>query len=165
MPNNHALRSLAVASLVTLTLLLGSCKKPGPVGRCLFVGSDIGLELDFDRPVAVTVEALAADGKSWEATAYALITPNIHRVMLLRPEGTGELRFTLGVDGKLFDQRDGSMVADGSTLVTESLGKRSIELRDASICSQLQIRRGTIATIRLDEVGKTTLTSTRPYPQ
>lgn len=165
MPNHHPLRLIAAATLAAMTFTLGSCKSPGPTGRCLMIGSDTALELDFDRPVAITVEALAADGKSWEATAYALITPNISRVAIIRPVGTEDLRFTLGVDGKLFDQNDGSMVADGSSLVVESLSKRPIAIRDASIGSQLQIRNGTIATIQLDQVNKITLTTTRPFPR
>jgi len=153
------------AGLAALSLILVACKTDAPTGRCLMIGSDVALELDFDDPVAITVEAQTAEGRSWTATSYATITRGIRQVTIIRPPINGDLRLTLGIDGKLFDRADGSVLADGSQTIIESLNSRPVDIRDARITAQLQVSRGTIATVSLDETAKTTKTSTRTFPR
>jgi hypothetical protein len=129
------------------------------------IGADIALELDFAEAAAVTIETRAGEGQPWMPVGYALITRNIQRVSFLRPPATDELRLTVGIDGKLIDSAEGRVLADGSSLVIESLHQQPVAIRDARLQVQLQVRRDTITRLSMNEGGDALSTSTRPFPR
>lgn len=151
-------RILAAALLFAFT----ACGVPS-ADRSVTIGSDIALELDFDDPVVITIESQTADARSWLPIGYLAMPRGVDRVTMNRIEGSADLRFTLGVAGTLVDRADGRVVADGSAATTQNAYARALDVRGARIATQLQVARGTIATIRLE--GATTATTTRPFPR
>ncbi|MBL8754603.1 MAG: hypothetical protein JNK15_14965 [Planctomycetes bacterium] len=160
MPNLR--HHLAPATFLLAAAVVTACSSSaGPSGRHVQLGANIALELGFADSVVLAVEMQAADGRSWQPCGYLALKSGVERVALTGPEGTTDLRVTLGVAGKLVDAKDGTMLADGSTTVVQSTHANPVEVRAARITTQLQIARGTIATVRLD--GSTTKTVTRPF--
>jgi hypothetical protein len=158
-PRAH--RAAHAAGLLA-TIAIVACSGSAPVqGRCVLLGTDMALELAFDDSVVLTIEAQAADMRSFQPCGYLVLKTGIEKVSVTGPIGTTDLRVTLGVGGRLVDREDGKSLADGTKTVIESSYARPVDVRDARIGTQLQIARGTIATVRLD--GTTTQTTTRPF--
>jgi hypothetical protein len=163
MTRKHFLWWLPATCLAATCLAVSACKSARPSGRSITVGDNITLELRFEDPLVLTVESQAADGRSWQPLGYLTMTRGTGQVTMARPQAGNDLRFTLGVAGKLMDRADGSTLGDGNDVVVQSQNPRAVDVREARIATQLQVAPGTIATIELDEAAKTTLTTTRPF--
>lgn len=165
MPKKFLSWWLPAASLAATALAFSACKADRPTGRSVTVGDNIALELRFEDPLVLTIEAQAADRRSWQPLGHLTMTRGTGQVTMTRPQGGGDLRFTLGVAGKLVDRADGLVLGDGNAAVVESQNPTAVDVREARITTQLQVAPGTIATIELDEAAKTTRTTTRPFPR
>lgn len=163
MPHAERTSVLALRTFAAALLFAFAACSPPPADRSVTIGSDIALELDFDDPVVITIESQSADARSWVPSGYLAMPRGTGRVTMNRIEGSADLRFTLGVAGALVDRADGRAVADGSAATTQNAFDRALDVRGARIATQLQVARGTIATIRLE--GATTATTTRPFPR
>lgn len=143
-----------------LSMVAGACGAP-QAARRVAIGPDLVLELAFDDPVVLAIESQAADGRSWLPVGYLAMPRGNERVVVGAGEGRTDLRITLGVEGQLVDRVDGTVVADCKGAITQATHERPLDVRGARIATQLQIARGTIATIGL--AGATTTTSARAF--
>jgi hypothetical protein len=143
-----------------LTVVAGACGAP-QAARTVAIGPDLVLELAFDDPVVLAIESQAADGRSWQPVGYLAMPRGNERVNLGGGHGRTDLRITLGIEGQLVDRADGAVVADCKGAITQGTLDHPLDLRGARIATQLQVARGTIATIGL--TGASTTTATRAF--
>lgn len=155
-------RSPALSRLLgALLLALPACTVPGPAARSVTIGEDIVVELRFEDPVAIAIETQAADGRSWVPFTYLTMQGGPEQVTVVREASPTDVRLTIGIGGKLVEHESGKVVADGRTSTSQNPKEHQLDVQGARVATQLQLARGTIATVRLD--GANTSTTTRAF--